>query len=170
MRTAGVDKYSAAESAAEISEWILMLSHSDAVIESAFPPTFFFLENALASEFFICKITAMQYSSKTRHRASTSMHSLTFCVGVMLPECHQWKPAVQTTAVMLRTPPHRRLVTGKPATPTSHIWRAILWTHPVTRQSQASSARTPRPDSHSHYVVISRDGRKLVTRVRVMLP
>ena len=68
------------------------------------------------------------------------MYSLTFCVRVMFPERHQLKPAVQTAAVMLRTPPHRRLVTGKPATPTSH------------------------------YVVISQDGRKLVTWVRVMLP
>jgi len=62
----------------------------------------------------------------------------------MLPERHQWKPAVQTVTVMLRTPP-------------------------VTRQSPASSARRPRPDGRSHYV-ISRDGRKLVTKVRVMLP
>ena len=41
----------------------------------------------------------------TRHRASTSMYSLTFCVRFLLPERHQWKPAVQTAAVMLRTPP-----------------------------------------------------------------
>jgi len=41
----------------------------------------------------------------TRHRASTSMYSLTFCVRVMSPERHQWKPAVQAAAVMLRTPP-----------------------------------------------------------------
>jgi len=81
----------------------------------------------------------------TRHRASTSMYSLTFCVRVMLPERHQWKPAVQAAAVMLRTPP-------------------------VDGQSPASSARRPRPDGRSHYVVISRDGRKLVTRVRIMLP
>jgi len=40
---------------------------------------------------------------------------------------------------------------------------------PVTRQSAASSARRPRPAGRSHYVVISRDRRKLVTRVRVML-
>ena len=33
------------------------------------------------------------------------MYSLTFCVRIMLPERHQWKPAVQTAAVMLRTPP-----------------------------------------------------------------
>jgi len=50
--------------------------------------------------------------------------------------------------------PRRWLVTGKPATPTSHIQSAILRMPP----SPASSARRPRPDSHSHYVVISRDG------------
>jgi len=33
------------------------------------------------------------------------MYSLTFCVRVMLPERHQWRPAVQAAAVMLRTPP-----------------------------------------------------------------
>ena len=51
----------------------------------------------------------------TRHRASTSMYSLTFCVRVMLPERHHWKPAVLrrpglrasngAAAVMLRTSP-----------------------------------------------------------------
>ena len=41
----------------------------------------------------------------TRHRASTSMYSLTFCVRFLLPEHHQRKPAVQAAAVMLRTPP-----------------------------------------------------------------
>ena len=81
----------------------------------------------------------------TRHRASTSVYSLTFCVRVMSPERHHWKPAVQAAAVMLRTPT-------------------------VTRQSLASSARRPRPDGRSHYVVISRDGRRLVTRVCIMLP
>jgi len=52
------------------------------------------------------------HKHQTRHRVSTSMYSLTFCV----------------------------------------------------------RARRPRPDGRSHYVIISRDGRKLVTRVRVMLP
>jgi len=42
---------------------------------------------------------------KTRHRASTSMYLLTFCVRVMSPERHHWKPAVQAATVMLRTPP-----------------------------------------------------------------
>ena len=41
----------------------------------------------------------------TRHRASTSMYSLTFCVRVMLPARHQWKPKVQAATVMLKTPP-----------------------------------------------------------------
>ena len=41
----------------------------------------------------------------TRHRASASMYSLTFCVRIMSPERHHWKPAVQAAAVMLRTPP-----------------------------------------------------------------
>jgi len=73
------------------------------------------------------------------------MYSLTFCVRFLLPERHQWKPAVQTAAVMLRTP------------------------H-VARRSPADGARRPCPAGPSHYVVISHDGRKLVTRVRVMLP
>ena len=41
----------------------------------------------------------------TRHRASTSMYSLTFCIRVMSSERHHWKPTVQAAAVMLRTPP-----------------------------------------------------------------
>jgi len=41
----------------------------------------------------------------TRHRASTSMYLLTFCVRFLLPEHHQRKPAVQAAAVILRTPP-----------------------------------------------------------------
>ena len=61
----------------------------------------------------------------------------------MLPERHQWKPAVQAAAVMLRMPT-------------------------VDDQSPASSAHIPA--ERSHYVVISRDGCKLVTRVHVMLP
>ena len=60
-----------------------------------------------------CRSSTILHSIKsTRHRASTSMYSLTFCVRFLLPECHQRKPAVQAAAVMLRTPPstanHRR--------------------------------------------------------------
>ena len=54
--------------------------------------------------------------------------------------------------------------------PASRMRRAVLGAPPVTRRSPAGGARRPRPAGRSHYVVISRDGRKLVTRVRVMLP
>jgi len=104
-------------------------------------------------------------TTTTRHRASTSMYSLTFCIRFLLPERHQWKPAVQAAAVMLRMPPSTP-ITSEPATCTSYIWRTILRTPP----SPASSAHRPRPAGCSHYDVISRDGRKLVTRIRVMLP
>jgi len=71
------------------------------------------------------------------------MYSLTFCVRVMSPERHHWKPAVQAAAAMLRTPPST--ASHRPAiAPTSHIRRAILRTPPVTRRSPASSARRPR--------------------------
>ena len=98
----------------------------------------------------------------TRHRESTSMYSLTFCVRFLLPERHQRKPAVQAAAVMLRTPP----VDGQ--SPASQPRARNFENAP--RHPPASSARRPRPAGRLHYVVISRDGRKLVTRVRVMLP
>ena len=50
-------------------------------------------------------ISVGKNTNVTRHRVSTSMYSLTFCVRVMLPERHHWKPAVQAAAVMLRMPP-----------------------------------------------------------------
>ena len=43
-------------------------------------------------------------TTTTRHRASTSMYSLTFCVRVMSSERHHWNPAVQAAAVR---PPSR---------------------------------------------------------------
>ena len=69
---------------------------------------------------------------------------------------------------MLRTPPstanHRR------ASHAHFPYTARSFENaPVTRHSAATSARRPRPAGRWHYVVISRDGRKLVTRVRVML-
>jgi len=63
---------------------------------------------------------------------------------------------------------HRRPVTDEPDMTTSHILRDILRTPPVTRQPQASSACRPRPAGRLHYVIISRDGRKLLTRVRIV--
>ena len=114
----------------------------------------------------------------TRHRASTSMYSLTFCVLVMLPERHQWKPAVQAAAVMLRTPPstagHRpasHTILRTPPSPAGH--------RPAARADTLYSVlevffiydtlyltffyiTLPYPAERSHYGVISRDGRKLV--------
>jgi len=50
-------------------------------------------------------VNAYTSTMGTRHRASTSTYLLTFCVRIMSPERHYWKPAVQATIVMLRTPP-----------------------------------------------------------------
>ena len=98
----------------------------------------------------------------TRHR---------FCVRFLLPKRHQWKPAVQAVAVMLRTPlstaNHRRASHAQ-FPYTMHNFENA--SPPVTRQSPARGARRPHPVGCSHYVVISRDGCKLVTRVHVMLP
>ena len=81
--------------------------------------------------------------AETRHRASTSMYSLTFCVRVMSPERHHWKSAVQAAAVMLRTAPltasHR---------PASHAHLRYTGRNvenaSVTRRSLISNARTLR--------------------------
>ena len=73
------------------------------------------------------------------------MYSLTFCVRVMLPERHQWKPAVQAARSNVENAPSPSTASHRPA-------------------ARADAAE------RSHYVVISRDGRKLVTRIRVMLP
>jgi len=118
---------------------------------------------------FICTflgylISRLQFS--TRHRASTSMYSLTFCVRFLLPERHQWKPAVQTAAITLRTPPS---AAGR-ARPLPVCFYAAHGFGGAPRRPPVGSARRPRPASRLRYVVISRDGRKLVTRVRVMLP
>jgi len=87
----------------------------------------------------------------TRHRASTSMYSQTFCVRFLLPERHQWKPAVQTAAVMLRMPPS---AAGRPRP--LPVSGARFWGCPP---SPAGGAHRPSTAGHSHYVVISRDGR-----------
>ena len=102
----------------------------------------------------------------TRHRASTSMYSLTFCVRFLLPERHQRKPAVQIAAVMLRTPPS---AAGQPR-PLPYAARGFGGAPRRPPVAGRRRAQTPGPAGRSHYVVISRDGRKLVTRVRVMLP
>ena len=60
--------------------------------------------------------------------------------------------------------PRQWPVTGQPATPASHIRRASLRTPPSPAGHQP---RAHTPPSVLHYVVISLDGRKLVSRVRV---
>ena len=79
-------------------------------------------------------------ATQTRHRASTSMYSLTFCVRFLLPERHQRKPTVQAAAVMLRTPP----VDGQ--SPASQprplpIYGAQFWERPLSPTSQRPAAR-----------------------------
>ena len=84
----------------------------------------------------------------TRHTASTSMYSLTFCVRFLLPERHQRKPAVQAAAVMLRTPPstanHRR-ASHAHALP---IYGAQFWEcshHPPVSGQQRAQTPPSRP-------------------------
>jgi len=89
---------------------------------------------------------------KTEQIRELGIDSLTFCVRIMLPERHQWKPAVQTAAVMFRMlTPRRRLVTGKPATATSHIRRTILRMRLVTCQQRAQTPPS-RPFALCRYI------------------
>jgi len=72
------------------------------------------------------------------------MYSLTFCVRLMSPEHHHWKPAVQAAAVMLRTPPFDGQSSASQPRPLA-IYSAQFWERPpVTCRSPANSARTPR--------------------------
>jgi len=81
----------------------------------------------------------------TRHRASTS---------IVLAN-------ILRSLFVARTPP----VEARSADCRSNVENA-----PLGGRSPAGGARRLRPAGRSHYVVILRDGRKLVTRVRVMLP
>ena len=91
------------------------------------------------------------------------MYSLTFCVRVVSPKRHHWKPAVQAAAVMLRTPPPLPSTASyRPANHARFPHMAQFWEHlpsPVGHQPAACT----HPAEHLHYVVISRDGQKLVT-------
>ena len=81
-------------------------------------------------------------NTTTRHRASTSMYSLTFCVRVMSSERHHWKTAVQAAAVMLRTPPST--ASHRPASHAHLRYTARnVENASVTRRSLISNARTP---------------------------
>jgi len=68
------------------------------------------------------------------------MYSLTFCVRVMSPERHHWKPAVQSAAVMLRTPAVDGLSPSSQPRPLA-IYGAQFWERPrhppVTYQQRA---------------------------------
>ena len=92
---------------------------------------------------------------KTRHRASTSMYSLTFCVRVMSPESHHWKPAVQATTVMLRTPPVDSQLPASQARPLP-IYGMQFWEcprHPlVTGQQRAHTPPSVRTMSSYHRI------------------
>ena len=96
------------------------------------------------------------------------MYSLTFCIRVVArtPPVEARSPGHRSN---VHNTPRRRPVTDQPAMPTSHIRRAILRTPPPSPAGRRPEAHT-HPAERSHYVVISRDGRKLLTRVRVMLP
>jgi len=76
----------------------------------------------------------------TRHTASTSMYSLTFCVRFLLPESCQRKPAVQAAAVMLRTPPVDGLSPASQPRPLP-IYGAQFWERPPSPTSQRPAAR-----------------------------
>ena len=106
-------------------------------------------------------------TESNRHRVSTSMYSLTFCVHVVarMPPVEAHSPGHRSN---VENAPRRRSVTGQPAMPTSHIRRTILRTPPSTASHRP--AVRAHPAKLLHYVVISRDGRKLVSRVRIMLP
>jgi len=84
---------------------------------------------------------ANQAYSKYKHVLA---NKLTFCVHVMLPERHHWKPAVQAAAVMLRTPPPS-MASHRPASHVNFPYTARNFENiPITRRSLASSAHTPR--------------------------
>jgi len=98
-------------------------------------------ELLLAQSSFHAQESANVHNPITRHTASTSMYSLTFCVRVTTPECHHWKPAVQAAAVMLRTPPST--ASHRPASHAHLRYTARNFENPVTRRSLISNARTP---------------------------
>jgi len=69
---------------------------------------------------------------------------LTFCIRVMSPERHHWKPAVQATAVMLRMPPVDGQSPASKPRPLA-IYGAQCWERlrhpPVTNQQRAHTPR-----------------------------
>jgi len=83
----------------------------------------------------------------------------------MSPERRHWQPAVQAAAVpvMLRTSPVDGQLPASQPRPLP-IYGAQFWERHTPSPAGHRPAARAHPAEHSHYVVISRDGRKLVTR------
>ena len=69
------------------------------------------------------------------------MYSVTFCVRVMLPERHHWKPTVQAAAVMLRTLPVDGQSPASQPRPLS-IYGTKFWERPPSPASHRPAAPT----------------------------
>ena len=83
--------------------------------------------------------------NSTRHRASTSMYSLTFCVRFLLPERHQWKARIPDCRSNVENAPSRRPVARGPAAPLA-VCGARFWGRPpspVARRPATSVAGRP---------------------------
>jgi len=91
------------------------------------------------------------------------MYSLTFCVRVVArtPPVEARIPGRRSN---VENAPRRRQVTASQPRALL-IYGAQFWERPSHRPAARAD-----PAERSHYVVISQDGHKLVTRVRVMLP
>jgi len=87
----------------------------------------------------------------TRHRASTSMYSLTFCVRFLLPERHQWKARIADCRSNVENAPSRRPVAGGPAAPLAVCGARFCGRPPSPagrrRASPVGDARRPRPQA-----------------------
>ena len=63
------------------------------------------IEHFVKSEHVVLRYESVHTDRQThRHTHTDARDHNTFCVRFLLPERHQWKPAFQTAAVMLRTP------------------------------------------------------------------
>ena len=75
---------------------------------------------------------------QTRHRASTSMYSLTFCVRFLLPERHQWKARIPDCRSNVENAPvGAQSPTGRPR-PIA-VCGARFWGRPPRRPPVAAS-------------------------------
>jgi len=109
----------------------------------------------------------------TTHRASTSMYSLTFCVRFFVARTPPVEARIPDCRSNVENAPHlgSRSPVGRPRPlPICGAWfffgggAGRLPSPTARRPARTGDARRLRPAGRSHYVVISRDGRKLVTR------